>query len=330
MQLVINTRGAFIRKKNNNFFISADDKKMELSPKKVSSILISTSAAITTDAIYLAIQNNIEIVLLSPSGKPYARIWHCKHTSTSRIRRLQLQLDKVPLGLELAKQWVRKKIEGRLKLIRQIKKRRKGKEHIFNPIIEDLKEALERLDEIKGVASECRGEVMGVEGRSGRSYFEAISYIMPSRYKFHGRSLHPAKDPFNAMLNYAYGVLYGRVESACIIAGLDPYIGILHTDNYSKLSLVYDIIEMFRPWAEETVIFLFTGRKVKDKFFKEVQNGVMLIDEGKELLISSINDMFEKVERYRKRNLKRKDIIRAECHHLANTILNSELSLMEK
>jgi CRISPR-associated protein Cas1 len=123
------------------------------------------------------------------------------------------------------------------------------------------------------------------------------------------------------MLNYAYGVLYSKVESACIIAGLDPYVGILHTDSYNKLSLVYDVIEMFRPWAEETVIFLFTGRKVDDEFFRESKGGIFLDKPGKQVLITALNEMFEKTERYQKRNIKRINIIQFRCHQIANQIL---------
>jgi hypothetical protein len=49
------------------------------------------------------------------------------------------------------------------------------------------------------------------------------------------------------MLNYGYGVLYSLVEKACIYAGLDPFVGFLHTDNYVKKSLVFDLLEPYRP-----------------------------------------------------------------------------------
>ena len=48
-------------------------------------------------------------------------------------------------------------------------------------------------------------------------------------------------------LNYGYGVLYGEVERACVLAGLDPYGGFLHVDRPGKLSLAFDLIEPFRP-----------------------------------------------------------------------------------
>ncbi len=180
---------------------------------------------------------------------------------------------------------------------------------------------LEKIDKVQGFSKDRRGELMGFEGTSGRAYFDILSQIMPSGFHFNGRSKRPAKDPFNAMLNYSYGVLYSKVENACVIAGLDPYIGILHTDNYNKLSLVFDMIEKYRPWAEEAVTYLFTGRKVQQELFRETKNGIVLEKKAKELLISSLNEMLEETERYKGKNMKRLNIIQAECHRTANRIL---------
>jgi CRISP-associated protein Cas1 len=326
LQLVINTYGSYLKKKDDNFLVSIDDKKVEVSPRKVSSILISTAAAISTDAMYLAMQHNIEIVILDHVGNPFARVWHCKPGSTNKIRRLQLGLDRNSLGMELAKSWLLEKNEGRITLLKQLHKRREDMDHVFLPALNELEDGIIQIKAIRGCTGECRDKLMGHEGKSGKLYFKTLGTLMPDKYRFAKRSKHPAEDPFNAMLNYAYGVMYSRVETACIIAGLDPYIGILHTDNYNKLSLVYDIIEMFRPWAEEVVVHLFTGRKIKDEFFREVKNGILLDKEGKQLLISSINDMLEKTERYNRRNTKRCNIIQAECHRTANRILREEQS----
>jgi len=53
------------------------------------------------------------------------------------------------------------------------------------------------------------------------------------------------------------------VEKACIIGGLEPYAGILHTDHYNKKSMVFDVIENYRIWADETVIKIFAGREAE-------------------------------------------------------------------
>ncbi|MBW2028434.1 MAG: CRISPR-associated endonuclease Cas1, partial [Deltaproteobacteria bacterium] len=91
----------------------------------------------------------------------------------------------------------------------------------------------------------------------------SLNYILATvQNEFDGRSRRPAKNPFNAVLNYCYGMLYGLVEKACILAGLDPYIGFLHADDYNKKSLVFDLIEPFRIYGEQTAVYLFTGKKV--------------------------------------------------------------------
>ncbi|MCK5176800.1 MAG: CRISPR-associated endonuclease Cas1, partial [Candidatus Aenigmarchaeota archaeon] len=73
--LVINTRGAYLKKQNNCFVVKTD-KITEISVGKVKSILITTSAFLSTDAIKLAVDNNIDIIFLDYNGTPYGRVWH--------------------------------------------------------------------------------------------------------------------------------------------------------------------------------------------------------------------------------------------------------------
>jgi CRISPR-associated protein Cas1 len=69
MQLVINTYGSYLRKNGNCFLVKKEDKSFEVAVNKVNSILITTAASITTDAIKLAIDNNIDIVFLDSPRK---------------------------------------------------------------------------------------------------------------------------------------------------------------------------------------------------------------------------------------------------------------------
>ena len=85
------------------------------------------------------------------------------------------------------------------------------------------------LAEIRGGNLEAvRSRVLGVEGNGGRVYFSTLSEALPERYQFNGRSRNPAKDFFNCLLNYGYGVLYSLVEHGCILAGLDLYRPFAH------------------------------------------------------------------------------------------------------
>ena len=128
MQLVINSYGAYLRKSGNCFLVKREDKSFEVAVSKINSILITTSAYITTDAIKLAVDNNIDIVFLDAYGEPYGRVWHPKLGSTTLIRRRQLEIYDTSEGLNLAKEWGLKKLDNQIELLTRLKKTQRGEE----------------------------------------------------------------------------------------------------------------------------------------------------------------------------------------------------------
>jgi len=205
--------------------------------------------------------------------------------------------------------------------LKRLKYKRPHKQENIDNSIKRLEEIKKNFSKLSGTIEERRNNILGYEGAGGKIYFEAINYIIPDRFKFKGRNRTPSRDEFNALLNYGYGVLYSMVEKACIIAGLDPYVGFIHTDNYNKESLVFDLIEMFRIWVDETVVYLFSSRKVKKEYFDKIKNGLSLNKEGKAMLIEALNSTFEKKVRYKGRNIKVKNTIQFECHKIANSLI---------
>ena len=199
---------------------------------------------------------------------------------------------------------------------------------------EIIKDALEKIqkqrENIKAIPPEetvdsVRGSLLGYEGSAGRVYFEVLGKLIPEKYAFDGRSRNPAIDQFNCMLNYSCGILYSSVEKACIIAGLDPYIGIMHTDNYNKKALVFDLVEMYRGYMDEIVFRLFSTKKVEDEFFDRVEEGYYLNKEGKKLLIGEYNKELEEKINYRGRRIEFANIIQYDCHRIANRILKGNI-----
>lgn len=324
MQLIINTYGSYLRKSGDCFLVKNEDKVFEVSVRKVDSIMITTSAYLSTDALKFAIDNNIDVIFLDEFGDPYGRVWHSKLGSTVLIRRKQLEISATEEGLELAKEWIIKKVENQTDFLGRLKRPREDKAEKLDESIMGLMAITQKLTALSGTIDERRGTVMGLEGSAGRIYFDALNYILPERFKFEGRSRNPAKDEFNALLNYGYGVLYSLVEKACIIAGLDPYIGFVHTDNYNKKSLVFDLIEMFRMFAEETVVYLFSGRKVKVEYFDEIKGGFTLNKDGKAVLIGALNNTLDESVRYKGRNIQNRNIIQFECHSIANNLIKGQ------
>jgi CRISPR-associated protein Cas1 len=319
MQLVINNYGAYLRKRKDCFLVMLDERDVEIPIVKVDSIWVSTSALISTDAVHSAMENNIDMVFLDKYGDPYARIWHPKIGSTTLIRRRQLEASESEEGISLVKEWCSAKMRNQVALLRKLRKTRPEAQELSSAI-DIIVTYRKKLGELHGSIEENRQSILGIEGGASRTYFDALSLVMPEQFAFNGRSRRPARDQFNCALNYGYGVLYGVVERACILAGLDPYVGILHTDDYNKKSFVFDVIEPYRGIVDETVVFLFTTRRFKESCFDEIDGGYTLNAEGKKTLITELNAKLDEARQHRRKKMRRRNIILAEMHGTAKKL----------
>jgi CRISPR-associated protein Cas1 len=275
--------------------------------------------------------NNIDLVFLSHDGNPFARIWQTKMGSTAAIRRRQIEVADGPEGLNLVREWIQAKLRHQAEFLEELRLRRPESQDLFIAPLRTIRASLERVLQLEGTLDDQRGTLMGLEGSAGRAYFACLGQLVPEAYRFELRSRQPARDGCNAMLNYSYGVLYSLVERACICAGLDPFVGFLHTDNYNKRSLVFDLIEPFRILGERATLLLFTGRRVLKEHFEEVPGGVALSKEGRAFFLSHFNERLDKVVRYpvqgkpgKTRNVKVRDTIQHEAHGLANRLLGRQ------
>jgi len=333
MQLVINSYGTSLRRNGELFIIMVKDRKVEVAAKKIQSILITTGVHFSSDVIKLANDYNIDIVMLDKYGQPYGRFWNGKMGSTAAIRRAQLLASDNIIGLEVVKNWTTTKLMNQKKHLEELLKRRPGKEEQFEPAISLIDNCILHLSSLNGNIKELGQKILGIEGSAAALYWKVLGKLPPDEFKFEKRSHYPALDPANAMINYAYGVLYSKVEKACIIAGLDPYIGFLHTDNYNKKSLVFDMIEPFRYYGDKVVMKLFTGRKCKKDMFYKSSSGVTTLEKlGKDLFIPIFNEYLEEKVKYKvksskigkTRQIQRLNTIQAEAHTLANRLIGKE------
>lgn len=298
MQLIINTFGSSLKRKGDRFLVKAGDRQVAFSAHKIQSVVVATGAHFSSNVIQLACEHNIDVVFLDKVGQPTARVWQTKMGSTAAIRRRQLETAETDEGLSFVSQWTISKLQNQQKFLEQLRQRRPNRDELFTSPVTMLSESSEKLASLDGTVDQRRGTIMGLEGSAGRAYFLCLGALMPAEYQFKGRSRQPAADPFNAMLNYAYGVLYSLVERACVLAGLDPFVGFLHTDNYNKRSLVFDMIEPFRIIAERTTVLIFTGRRARRDYFREVPGGIELAPDGRAALLTELNKRLDRTVRY--------------------------------
>lgn len=322
MNLIINTFGAYLHRHGAMFAVKVDGKTQEIAARKIRSILITTGASLSTDVIQLAVENNIDLIFMDKYGDPYGRVWHGRPGSTTAIRRAQLRLADTPNGGALALGWMLRKLDNQLEFLEQARTKRTRLSAELTAKLDELRPLRTQIESVQGNVDDIRMTLMGLEGRAGRIYWQAINLLLPDQFQFQVRSRNPARDEFNCLLNYAYGVLYGSVERACILAGLDPYVGFVHTDHYNKPSLVFDLIECYRIWADETVVSLFSARQINKEMFDPLHNGLTLNAQGKAILMQRFEQHLDESLRYRNRNIKRRDIIQFDCHQIANELLD--------
>ena len=107
-------------------------------------------------------------------------------------------------------------------------------------------------------------------------YFSCLKQIIPFKERDP-----KSEDIFNICLNYGYGILYSEIERACILSGLDPYLGFLHVDRYGKPSMVLDLVEQFRPIIDRAIINLFVRKQISDKDLETIGEGILLTKDGR-------------------------------------------------
>jgi len=328
MQLYINSYGTYVHIKDQMFEIriKKEDKTWDIhhfAAKKVKQIVMGEGSALSAAAVKLAITNNIDIVFVENNGHPLGRVWHSKLGSTTRIRKEQLVASLNRDGLKATKEWIGNKIDNEIDFVKKLKKHRPQHSDFLDNKIEKMQALNISVSQIEGENTALVSEtIRGLEGTSGRLFFETINFVLPEEYKFNGRSSRPAKDPFNAFLNYAFGILYSKIEKSLIIAGLDPYLGYLHRDDYNQLSFVFDYIEPYRIYATEVVFKLFSGKKVNKLHTDQITNGYSLNKAGKELLVEAYNNFMDiETIRYKGRNQSRNNSIQADAHNYANSLI---------
>lgn len=328
MQLVIQSFGASLHRKQEAFEVVQKGEKTKVSPLKLRSIVLSKGARISSDAVLLAIEHEIEILFTDRGGLPLGRVWSPRFGSVSTIRRKQLSFSQDREGLWwLMREVLLPKMQAQAALLRSLCRDRPAKAEQLEEGAAALLAFAEKAENLKlGDLHQAKQSLRGLEGNASRLYFQNLSFVLPGLYRFERRSRRPARDMFNCCLNYLYGMLYSNVEGALIKAGLDPYLGILHRDDYNRPVLVYDLIEKYRVWADQVLLQLCFRRMLKREMFsvEGTPEAYWLEDSGKRLVIPAMNDYLEEVVQLNQKRRSRLVHLQDDAHRLAQYLLDED------
>lgn len=318
-QIVLSGFGIFLSKKSERLIVKKSDKVIYEFPffRLNEVIVASRGISLSSDLIEELCTRGIRLNFLSYSGKPYAMLSSPMLSATVASRREQIMAFNDKRGLEFSKAVVEGKIRNQEKLIRYFGKYIKTVDiDRFNKlegIADDIKKMSGQVDNIDGQSiEEARGNLMAIEGISGRLYWDAVKEIVAGKVEFFGRETRGAMDEVNSLLNYGYGILYSHIWGAVINAGLEPFAGFLHVDRPGKPSLVLDLIEEFRqPVVDRAVIaHINLGESIK-------MNNGMLEQETRKHIGGKIIERLEAQEVFEGRKYKIRSIIQMQARNLS-------------
>lgn len=305
MVLVIQEYGATVGKRSNCLCIKSSGEEKEICADQIEELHIYPACSISADAIRLCVDKDIWILFLDKYGNPEGEILPFSGGCSPLYKRKQLLLTGNQVGVELCKEFLAKKLENRIRQLKQIlRNKRNGDTVLFlSTRIKRMEEEREKILEYPGnTMEEARDSLQGFEGAAGRAYFECISYLLPEGYQFSQRARN-ADDIYNCVLNYLYGILYAKIKKITYKCRLDPYIGIMHVDTYNKPTFVYDFIEGQRILCEELAFQICNNRQIGWKDMKREEKGLRFTEEARKLLISKFYSCLRENCYYRKKQV---------------------------
>ena len=298
MEIVLNSYGAKLSINNGAFLLSNSTGSHRIPIVDIDSILVSKSAVLTSDALMLAIENDIQVTLVDKGGNVIGCVWSHKYGSISTIRKGQLAFTASQDAVSWIKKVIMQKMQNQLALLLMLQVDTRKKDSIVQEVAGKINRLIAKVDALSGyTVKEIAANLRAYEGNASKEYFRALNFFIPEKYRFKERSQHPATDVANALLNYGYGILYGKVENALIRSGIDPYIGILHRDEYGRPVLSYDVIELYRVWIDYIVYSLLAQNVVTEDYYSVDEKGAVWLEAlGRRVIIQSTNDYLQECE----------------------------------
>lgn len=144
-------------------------------------------------------------------------------------------------------------------------------------------------------------ELLGLEGAIAAHYYGAFGLLLRPRdleadWDFEQRNRRPPRDPVNALLSFAYGLLVKECTTALLGEGLDPWWGFYHQPRHGRPALALDLMEEFRPLlADSAVLTAINTGMVQQSHFVRSGAGCFLTDAGRKAFIRAYESRLDQL-----------------------------------
>ena len=240
-------------------------------------IVIGDSGYLSLDALTWLADCGITFVRLGLDGRV------CETSASygrddARLRRAQGRAVGTPSGLAIARDLLRLKVDGEARVARDL-----PNGAVASASIERLRQELD--------IARSPAELMLVEAAAASAYWQAWAEVpfpwvrvdvalVPEHWRTVGPRTSPlsgsprlAITPAHAILGYLLGIAAAEARLACLAAGLDSSLGVLHADQKSRDSMALDVLEAVRPEVEAHLLELLRSSVFKRGQFIEGRRG---------------------------------------------------------
>jgi len=237
-------------------------------------VILGGNGFITAQALRWLASLEVSLTMIENNGKVLLSLGRQNYPYATLARRQALAVYQ-DTGLQIARWLITEKMRGQAENL-------DGMSITSVPIRKEMK-ALQKSVSLQ--------EIMFHEAMAAAHYWSELEGIrlsfvrknqkrIPSRWLTLGKRFSPiskramhAATPGQAMLNYLYGV----AESLCAIqlasVGLNPEVGIIHTDVDNRRSMALDLIETIRPGIDKLAFEYFRQQVFAKSDFWETDRG---------------------------------------------------------
>jgi len=202
-------------------------------------------------------------------------------TQDVRLRRVQAQIAGTGAAMDVVRMLLQRKVAGQLNVLCA------AAGSSPRSALETIQESARRLPSAASLE-----ELSWLEARAASAYWTSLAELPvrfpaaelrnvpahwlevgPRASPLTGRA-HNAGTPAHACLNYLYAILENEARVALMSAGLDPEMGLLHTDRRFRSSFALDILEPVRPDVDTFLFELLRTQVLSRRDFVETRLGV--------------------------------------------------------
>ena len=289
--LFVTTEGAHVRARQFSIQVVKDARVLMQTPiHHLQAIALFAQTSVTSATIARCVEAGVAVSFLDGRGKLLARV-DAPMSGNVLLRRQQFRLaddERASLGIG------RSIVAGKLNNLRSILLHAARDAGEGDEAAADLRTQAEtvRRHILAAASATTADELRGAEGLGSRAYFGGWRHLVRGEdFRFRSRNRRPPRDPLNAMLSFAYGMLMNDCVGALAAAGLDPSVGFLHRDRPGRAGLALDLMEEFRPIVADRVVLALVnrGQVTREHFEAQAGGAVLLNAAGRKAVIEGFH-----------------------------------------